>query len=237
MSLPLWSCAAGVGNRHIGQLYTPVCEEQGSWKLAVLAENLGKQHSKSTEKLLPWCMLSGFLRDCLAQDEVSWGVAVPSAPAGRVPISFTVSSKGLQGPCPAQEIAKSHNARFSSSQNLNSSKAQAEIKLCGCPLLWISRSPSNTIAGWFGGKGAVGRRLDGGGKAVCVTSVKMLPISTCRQIRWIGSCKEHQYLQPLPCSDAFSDVLPVSALFVPFMSCSGFLGSEAKLSTLEKAAL
>lgn len=79
------------------------------------------------------------------------------------------------------------------------------------------------------------RSLDGGGKAVCVTSVKMLPISTCRQIRWVGYCKEHQ--DPLPWSDAFPDVLMVSAFFVPFRSCSGFLGSEAKLSTLEKAAL
>lgn len=84
------------GTGTLGQLYTPVCEEQGSWKLTLLAENLRKQHSRSREKLLPWCMLAGFLVDPLTQEE---GVAVPSGPVGRVPISFTVSSKGLHVPC------------------------------------------------------------------------------------------------------------------------------------------
>lgn len=53
----------------------------------------------------------------------------------------------------------------------------------------------------------------------------------------MDTVRENQDPQPIPCSSAFSDVLVVSALFIAFRSCSGFLGSETKLSTLGKAAL
>lgn len=101
VSLLLRSGAAGAGSRHIGQLYTPGCKEQGSWELTVLAENPRKQHSKNREKILPWYVMTGFLVEPLTQEEGSRGLAVPSAPVGRVLISLMVSSKGLQGTRPA----------------------------------------------------------------------------------------------------------------------------------------